>query len=151
MASKRVKHIEIPASVASWVLLNIDLMQTKNLQEARKLQRVADTLEDSFDNKVVQRIQREYDEKVADARAAKEEGEETEEDIALLSTPRADWFKQLYAEIDAKVGAVKISIEEESIDYAATRLGEQAFDGIGRRLLVRFADAVDNATSEMVK
>lgn len=148
MGTLRKKTVTLSAGVASWLLLNLDLLQTKNLREARLLMGVIAALESKFDNSRAERIRAAADQKLQLAQEAKKEDSASEEEEALLRTSKFLWFRQVYAQMDAEIGSFEIAVSEEAIDYAVTRLSELPYDGVGRALLVKLADAVDAAPAQ---
>lgn len=151
MAKPRLKTVALKASVCMWALLNLDMLQTKSVKDARLLIEVTDKLEAGFDRKKAEEIRTMHDLRLQDAQDAMKAGEATDEDTALLRTSKQTWFRNVYAEIDGAVPAVSVQISEEALEYTLKRLDEQTFDGTGRALLVAFANAIDEAPSAVEK
>ena len=151
MGTTKKKILTLKQSVAMWLMLNLDIMQTKNLRDARLLQKVVNPLESKCDFETANKIRREHDQKLRDAQEDKEAGEASPEQEELLATNKFDWFKQVYREIDNALPAIEVSITDEALEYARDRLAENPFDGIGRKLLLAFADAIDEAKPDVEK
>lgn len=151
MANKkeRLKRFDCTASIAYSIKQWLEGLQTSDIKSARCVLTTITALDAVHFHIGAHKTRLDEITKLEDAQKANAKGEPlSDEQKALLETPRYDWWAKVYATMDADNPANgPVVVPEEAVDTAVKLLGALRLDATGTRLLLAFVDTVENATS----
>lgn len=137
--------MKLAPSVAFRVFTMLEAMPTGDMGKARKVASVMDALEEAYDIEELTDRRAKLLAELQNLRVKEQRGDATEEDSKRLRTPLARVQRQFYKELDGEFEHKPVTIVRKHADGALDLIGKGELDDVGRRAVLAFSDALQDA------